>query len=110
MGMVLALAMTSLVYRYVAWLDLLRGGATLILVGLLLSIMGGGVYHVMLYRALQPRGALPRGWYWNPTALHTALERRERGVVLPWFYLGASAFGLVMLGCIALLMTALRSP
>lgn len=108
LSIVAALATTGLVYRYTPWLELLRGGAYLIAVGVLLSMLGGAVYHLMLYRALNPRGALRRGWYWNPTALHPALRTEERGLVLPWFYFGASALGLTLLGCAAVLMSVMR--
>jgi hypothetical protein len=63
-------------------------------------------YHVRLYAALQPRGALPARWWLRPVALHDQLEADERQVVLRWFYAGGAGFFLTAAGC-ALVILAL---
>jgi len=107
-GVFACLALTALVRQYVAWFLLLKIGVWLICAGVGLSLSAGLVYHVALYKALTPRGALKARWYWAPTRFHTALTTQERPAVLSWFYLGAAGFGVVMLGCIAVLLAVLR--
>lgn len=102
------LAITALVREYVAWFVLLKVGVWMIAGGVGLSVSAGLVYHVALYRALVPRGALSNDWWWAPTRFHGALTRQERPQVLSWFYLGAAGFGVVMMGCVVVLLAALR--
>ncbi|HET6345344.1 MAG TPA: hypothetical protein VFH51_10440 [Myxococcota bacterium] len=107
-GLFLLLASMSLAVRYVAWFALLRAGVWLVVVGSALSLSGGLIYHVALYRVLGSRGELaPRWWLW-PTSLHGRLLAQERPLVLPWFFLGAAGFGVVMLGCAAVLLAVWR--
>ena len=83
------------------WDVLLQAGLWLSVAGLAFGVPTGLVYHVLLYRALAPRGALPKGWIWRPITLHDALTRREARRVLPWAYAGGAGFGVVMLGFVA---------
>lgn len=82
-------------------------GACALMLGVMGSFVAGMGYHWALYRALGPRGALPRGWWWSPTRLHPMLRGSERNAVMPWFYAGAASFVLVVLGAIAVLGVAL---
>ncbi len=59
------------------------------------------VYFGLLAWTLSRRSALPRGWYWRTFDHHWLLVGRERWVVLPWFYAGAFAFVVCVLGIVA---------
>jgi hypothetical protein len=72
--------------------------ATLMASGLLVGVPSGLYYHVLLRRALLRRGALPRGWYWNPQAHHDDVDLASVRTLMPWFWLGALGFGLIVLG------------
>lgn len=84
---------------------LLDAGIWLSGAGLLLGVPTGFVYHVLLYRALAPRGQLPRGWIWRPLDQHDKLTRGERRRVLPWAYVGGAGFGVIMLGFLAIALS-----
>ncbi len=85
----------------VPWEPLLQAGTSLSIAGFALGVPAGIVYHVLLYRALNPRGALPRGWIWRPIEQNANLRPGERGWVLAWCYTGAFGFGLIALGLAA---------
>ena len=61
-------------------------------------------YHVALYRTLRPRGPLPARWWLHPVPLHEKLRREERGAVLRWFWIGGLGFGVVVLGCLLIVL------
>jgi hypothetical protein len=73
-------------------------GAVVCAAGFAFGIPSAVVYHVRLYRALAPRGALPASWYWNAVAYNHALTSVERARVLPWCYAGIAGFVVVILG------------
>ena len=103
-----ALATVSFV-RLVPGDTVLLGGAALVALGMLVGVPTGLVYHVALYRALRPRGALPARWWVAPLKLHPRLEARDRRRVMPWFWLGAAGFLLTCLGCVLVAIGAFRS-
>ncbi len=98
----ISLSGASLALRYAAWTTLALAGAWAIGLGLLFGIPTAIVYHVRLYRALKPRGALPARWILGPIALHARLTREERRRVVPWSYAGAAGWGVAVLGCVML--------
>ena len=104
-----ALAGSAAVLALTPWNLLVIAGAALIAGGLVVGVPTGLWYHVKLYRALAPRGELPRGWWLRPNAFHGALRPGERRGVMVWFVLGAVGFLLIMLGCALMLAGALRS-
>ena len=69
--------------------------------GLLIGIPTGWWYHVVLYRALSARMALPRRWWQRPVELHPLLQPDEFRRVRPWFVAGALGFVLCFTGCVA---------
>lgn len=83
---------------FVPWEILFRGGIVVISLGFAFGVPTGVVYHVLLYRALQPRGELPRGWVWRPIRLNGKLLPAERGPVLAWCYAGATGFVFIVFG------------
>lgn len=69
--------------------------------GLLIGIPTGWWYHVVLYRALSGRMALPRRWWQRPVELHPLLQPDEFRRVRPWFVAGALGFVLCFTGGVA---------
>lgn len=93
------------------WQGLVIAGGVLLALGMLIGVPCGVVYHVLLHRALAPKGRLVRNWIWRPIAQHVHLESgRERLVVLAWCYVAAGGWGLSMLGCVLLGIAAVMGP
>lgn len=85
-----------------------RGGLVVATAFLLLGSIAGAVYHRRLHRALSARDALPKRWWIEPTKLHGALTDDERVRTMPALYVGAAAFGVCVLGCVAMVSGLLR--
>lgn len=83
------------------WDVLLQAGWALTLIGFVVGVPAGVVYHVLLHRALAPRGALEPGWIWRPIAQHVHLRTHERRPVLLWCRIGAGGFVVIALGLLA---------
>ena len=80
-------------------LPLLAGAALMLMgIGLLVGVPSGLYYHLLLRRALKRRGGLPRGWYWRPQQHHNDVDPAAVDTLLPWFWVGAVGFGLIVLG------------
>jgi hypothetical protein len=79
-------------------------GVALLLLGLAVGLPASAMYHVRLWRALQPA----RGWWLHPTALHARLGDGQRPQVLRWFRVGAAAFGVALFGCALAAVGAVR--
>ena len=90
----------------------LSAGIACTAIGMAIGVPTGAWYHVKLYTALRPRGALPQTWWLRPVALHDRLAPRERPEVLRWFYIGGVGFCVTALGCalviLAVVLAALR--
>lgn len=84
------------------WETLFDAGAWLIFVGMLVGVPTGVVYHVLLYRSLEPRGELPSGWYWSAIKFNKLLLETERDTVMPWVYVSGLFFFVVVLGLLAI--------
>jgi hypothetical protein len=80
------------------WQVIALAGAACAAFGFALGVPTGFYYHVLLYRFLQPRGLLPRGWYWHPMRYHDHLQAHERPSVHRWMYAGGAGFVLIVLG------------
>ena len=91
------------------WETIAVSGMLLAFFGLALGVPTGFYYHVQLYRHLNPRGVLPKGWYWSPMRYHEHLLAHERRRVLGWSYVGGVGFLLIILGCAATLFGILLS-
>jgi hypothetical protein len=94
------LSLAALVLPLVPAEWILTGGAVCTGAGLLLGVPTGFWYHVRLRACLRRRGSLPRRWWLRPVGLHGRLAPEERGLVLPWFYLGGAGFVLTVAGCL----------
>ena len=110
LGLLAALTGGMALVAYTPWDWLVGGGTLLAGVGLLVGLPTGLWYHVLLYRALRPRGALARGWWLRPDRLHGLLETDERRRVMRPFRWGAAGFVLSIVGCLLLAYGAWRSP
>jgi hypothetical protein len=86
-------------------LTLLWCSGIVISLGVALGVPGGVVYHVLLRRELLRLAALAPGWIWRPTAFHGVLDERGIACIRPWFLMGGSGFGLIVLGTALLVVT-----
>jgi hypothetical protein len=80
------------------WETLYYGGIWVAVAGFVVGVPTGFIYHVRLFRVLNPRGALPRGWYWRPLRFNSCLHREERAGVMAWCYIGGLGFAIICLG------------
>jgi hypothetical protein len=108
-GIVVVFLTLVLTSAMVPALGVLALGAGFTVLGLIFGLPGSIGYHVTLARVLARRGALPRRWWLNPTALHELLTPPERRVVMPWFYTGAAGFVVVVLGAITVFVATLAT-
>lgn len=69
--------------------------------GLFIGIPAGWWYHVVLYRTLVVRMALPPRWWRRPMELHPFLTSDEYRDVRLWFVAGALGFFLCLTGGVA---------
>lgn len=83
---------------FTPWETLYYGGIWVTLAGFVIGVPTGFVYHVLLFRVLQPRGELPQGWFWKPLQFNARLRREERAGVMLWCYVGAFGFVIICLG------------
>ena len=64
----------------------------LFVLGFVVGVGAGVIYHIKLYQVLTPRGELSEGWLWKPYRDHDKLREDERGRILIWWYLGGLGF------------------
>ena len=74
--------------------------ATLVL-GLVVGVPTGFWYHVVLYRIVSARIAVPRRWWLSPSALHVHLTGAEQRRIWLWYRLGGIGFVLSVAGGLA---------
>jgi hypothetical protein len=110
LGLLTALIGGMALVAYAPWDWLFGGGVLFACVGLLVGVPTGLWYHVLLYRALRPRGALPRNWWLRPDRLHALLAEDQLRRVMRPFRWGAAGFVLSIVGCALLGYGAWRSP
>lgn len=96
-GLVVVLFALSLTF-VLPWELTMQLGAAFVVLGGLLGVPTGVVYHVLLHRALAPRGDLERGWIWNPFRFHARLRDEERGRVMAFAYAGGVGFAVLAVG------------
>ncbi len=86
---------------FAPWETLYYNGIWVTALGFVVGVPTGFIYHIRLYQVLNPRGELPRGWYWRPLRFNTCLLPEERPSVMSWCYVGGLGFVVI---CIGLLM------
>jgi hypothetical protein len=109
LGVLVALIGSAALLSYASWVTVFGAGLSCVALGLTLGVPTGVYYHVLLYRALQPRGQLTRLWWLHPVGRHHALAPTELVRVRRWFVAGAIGFGLCVLGCLLTALGAWRS-
>ena len=72
-----------------------------LLLGLVVGVPTGFWYHVVLYRIVSARIAVPRTWWLSPSALHVHLTDAEQRRIRPWYRLGGIGFVLSVVGGLA---------
>jgi hypothetical protein len=72
-----------------------------LLLGLVLGVPTGFWYHVVLYRIVSARIAVPRRWWLSPSALHVHLTGAEQRQIRLWYRLGGIGFVLSVIGGLA---------
>ena len=72
-----------------------------LLLGLVVGVPTGFWYHVLLYRIVSARIAVPRRWWVSPSALHVHLTDAEQRRIRLWYRLGGIGFVLSVVGGLA---------
>jgi hypothetical protein len=98
LGLLLLLAGAGWAAVLFDWQTIALAGVACAAFGFTLGVPSGFYYHLLLHRALQPRGLLPRGWYWHPMRYHEHLLPHEHPSVNRWMYAGGAGFTLIVLG------------
>lgn len=72
-----------------------------LLLGLVVGVPTGFWYHVVLYRTVSVRIAVPRRWWLSPAALHVHLTEAEQRRIRLWYRLGGIGLVLSVVGGLA---------
>jgi hypothetical protein len=72
-----------------------------LLLGLVVGVPTGFWYHVLLYRIVSAKVAVPRRWWLSPSALHIDLTDAEQRRIWLWYRLGGIGFVLSVVGGLA---------
>ena len=107
LALAVVVGLCTLMYA-LPWDTVLAVGLVLVAVGLLAGAPMGFYYHVLLHRALAPKGELPRRWWLNPVPLNARLSDEDRPTVMRWFYVSATTFGLCVIGCGVVMLAVFR--
>jgi len=84
--------------RLVPWTALLSAGNALMLGSAALGVPLEVIYYALLAAVLTWAGHRPAGWYWRPFEHHHLLSRKQKLMVLPWFFAGALSFLSIVFG------------
>jgi hypothetical protein len=98
---VTALAMVGLLLTVVSYGVVTLAGFTALAVGLVLAVPTGFWYHVVLYRSVSSRVAVPPTWWLAPANLHRHLTEAEHRRIRPWYRMGGLGFVLCVAGGLA---------
>jgi hypothetical protein len=72
-----------------------------LVLGLVVGVPTGFWYHVLLYRIVSAKIAVPRRWWLSPSALHVHLTDAEQRRIRLWYRLGGIGFVLSVAGGLA---------
>lgn len=72
-----------------------------LLLGLVVGVPTGFWYHVVLYRIVSAKTAVPRKWWLSPSGLHVHLTDAEQRRIRLWYRLGGIGFVLSVVGGLA---------
>lgn len=107
LGLLVALILVGMAQALLTLPTLLTIGVGCFALGGLFGVPAGLYYHLLLYRCLRARGAVPVRWWLSPTRYHADLVPAEWVRVRVWFLIGGSGFGLMVIGCVVTLLAAL---
>jgi len=82
-------------------------GLAVLCLGLCIGVPTGLWYHVVLYRIVSPRVAVPRRWWLSPSSLHAHLTAADWRRITPWYRIGGVGFMLCVLGGAAAIAASL---
>jgi len=80
-----------------------------LLLGLALGVPTGLWYHVLLYRIVSAKVAVPPGWWLSPSDLHVHLTGAEQRRIRLWYGLGGIGFVLSVAGGLAAIVGLLMA-
>lgn len=89
-------------------MTLLWSGVIVGSIGAVFGLLAGLIYHARLWQALRAERIEPTDMWLRPYRLHDKLSEARRGGVQTWFLIGASGFGLTMLGATGILTAIVR--
>lgn len=92
LGALLFLGLIGLLTTLLTAQSIVEMGLWALAIGLLTGLPTGFWYHVVLYRLLSRKMALPRRWWLSPVHLHPRLGAEETARIRPWFLLGGFSF------------------
>jgi len=72
-----------------------------LVLGLVVAVPTGFWYHVLLYRIVSAKIAVPRKWWLSPSGLHVHLTDAEQRRIRLWYRLGGVGFVLSVGGGLA---------
>lgn len=72
-----------------------------LLLGLVVGVPTGFWYHVVLYRIVSAKIAVPRKWWMSPSDLHVHVTDAEQRRTRLWYRLGGIGFVLSVVGGLA---------
>ena len=76
-------------------------GLAALVVGLSIGVPTGLWYHVILYRFVSSKVAVPLNWWLSPSSLHRHLTDAEERRIKPWYRIGGVGFVLSVAGGLA---------
>ncbi len=100
-GSLLGLLFLVSVLASVGWFVLVRGGMAISIVSAGIGLPLEAVYFGLMLLYARRDGGWKRGWIWRSFEHHHRLSRNQRWAAMPFFYLGALAFGIASLATIA---------
>lgn len=80
-----------------------------LLLGLVVGVPTGFWYHVVLYRIVAAKIAVPRRWWLSPSDLHVHLTDAEQRRIRLWYRLGGIGFVLSVAGGLAAIAVLLMA-
>jgi hypothetical protein len=89
-------------------MTLLWLGAVIGLLGAVVGIPAGVVYHARLWRSLQAENQSTENFWLRPHALHDKLSEQRLRPVRAWFAIGVLGFGMTMLGGTSVAIALIR--
>ncbi len=88
--------------------SLVWAGAAIALLGAIVGVPAGLVYHARLWQGLQREGLGTKGFWLHPTRLHEQLSEAERRKIAAGFWVGVVGFVACLGGALLVLVGVVR--